>query len=129
MSDRVSMDRVQEALFRQLSQYDTLCVNAVQECVKQVAKETVKELKATSPKRSGGYAASWTSGEKKKTQHAYERTVYAAAPHYSVAHLLEKGHASRNGGRVSPQVHIQPAEQKAIESLQKKIKEKIEGAK
>lgn len=56
----------------------------------------------------------------------YEKTVYASGEEYRLTHLLEKGHAKRNGGRVEPKVHIAPARDqiereyiKGVESLLK----------
>ena len=43
---------------------------------------------------------------------------------YQLTHLLELGHKSRNGGMVSPIIHIVPAQNDAREDLLKDI-EKI----
>ncbi|EAA0289527.1 HK97 gp10 family phage protein [Listeria monocytogenes] len=81
---------------------------------KDVAKKTVKKLKQDSPKRTGDYAKSWTS---KKTNQTGQ-IVYAKDPEYRLTHLLENGHALRNGGRkvgdVKAKKHIQKAEEEAV---------------
>ena len=44
---------------------------------------------------------------------------------YMLAHLLEKGHAKRGGGRVSGKPHIAPAEAAGIELLTSLIEKEL----
>ena len=46
---------------------------------------------------------------------------------YQLAHLLEYGHAKRNGGRVEGKAHIAPAEQHGIRQLQEEIERALRG--
>jgi hypothetical protein len=45
---------------------------------------------------------------------------------YQLTHLLEHGHAKRNGGRVAPKIHIRPNEEKAVKEFEKRIKGAIQ---
>lgn len=75
----------------------------------------VQELKANSPKRSGEYAKGWASqkegriGEIKMTIYNKDRP--------QLTHLLEFGHAKRNGGRVAAIPHIKSVEQRLNEQI------------
>lgn len=96
---------------------------AVKEALPKVGKEAVKELKTTSPKRTGKYSKGWRQKVESERLGA-TLTVYNATS-YQLTHLLENGHASRNGGFVSGRPHIKPAqdkaEKKAVEEITKAI--------
>lgn len=48
---------------------------------------------------------------------------------YQLTHLLELGHATKNGGRTKPQPHIRPTEVKYKKEFEKELKKKIGGLK
>lgn len=92
------------------------------EAVTVTAKETVKQLRTTSPKRTGDYAKSWTQNTTPYKKGAgYMRVVYAKAPHYRLTHLLENGHLTRDGKRTRPQEHIAPAAEAAERVLLERL--------
>lgn len=111
-----------------LADYQDVTQAALESAVDTTAKEIVKELKATSPKRTGEYAKGWTQNKtpwKKGT--GYGRIAYNK-DRYRLTHLLEYGHAKRGGGRTAPQPHIAQAEKNGIEAFEKRLKEGIEKA-
>jgi hypothetical protein len=55
-----------------------------------------------------------------------QQTVYSPN-RYMLAHLLEKGHAKRGGGRVRAIPHIAPAEEAGIEMLEGLIEKAVRG--
>lgn len=65
-------------------------------------------LRANSPKRTGDYAKGWSYKIDEDVPGSYTGHVYNKT-HYQLSHLLEKGHAKRNGGRVAGIPHIEPA--------------------
>lgn len=87
---------------------------------KKVAQETVKDLKATSPKGPNGYANGWSvkteSGSLDTTSFVVHNSKFPG-----LTHLLENSHVIKNQygtyGRSVPQKHIAPAEQKAVAKL------------
>lgn len=77
-----------------------------------VADETVAYLKTNSPVGNRGkYAKGW---RKKREGTGF---VVHNATDYRLTHLLEKGHAKRNGGRTKAEPHISDAERLAIERM------------
>ncbi|MOA51074.1 hypothetical protein D3C78_1741730 [compost metagenome] len=91
----------------------------MQEAQDKLSKEGVNLLKDNSPKDHGDYASSW---KRKKTKEGY--TIHNEE-HYRLTHLLEKGHAKRNGGRVPAQVHIKPVEDQLVEEFEKRVEKAI----
>lgn len=116
-------DRIQQVL----REYQTEIEQATVECVKSVAKEGTKALKANSPRNKGKYAAGWTS-KVEATRVSAAATLYNKKP--GLPHLLEFGHVSRNGtgrtfGRVAAYPHIAAVEQTIITEFGRKLEMEI----
>lgn len=126
MADVIRTDQLAAEVNAILEEYQGTVQEVLEEAVDATAKEVVSELKATSPKRTGAYASGWTQQKKTgKRGRAYGRVAYNKT-HYRLTHLLEYGHATRNGGRTTAQPHIAPAEQKAVENFERRLKEGIQ---
>ena len=87
-----------------------------------VANEAASKLATTSPKKSGKYAGDWVVQKRGSARVVHNRK------HYQLTHLLEKGHALRNGGRSKAMPHIKPVEEQVIKEMSTKIKQVIENA-
>ena len=92
----------------------------VEKIADEVANEAVEELKSTSPKRYGNYAAGWDVKKENRTR------IVHNARHGSLTHLLEYGHSTRNGGRTRAISHIAPVEKKVIKNFEDKIRKEVE---
>lgn len=113
---------IEKAMKEQLD----LANEAVNKSVDKVAKETVNELKGSSPRKSGHYAEGWATKEGKTATRSKSAVVWNEK-HYRLTHLLEHGHARVNGGRKVPaRPHIGAAEQKAIKSFEDELRRGIE---
>ena len=126
---KTTVDDLSKAIQKTLAEYEGVTVESMKAAVDKASKEAVRELKSSSPNRTGAYAKSWTSTKTKLTNKwAYEKTVYNK-DHYRLTHLLEKGHkvvGAKNGRtRVDPIPHIEKVEKKAVETLVREMKETL----
>lgn len=116
----ISIDDLADTLAEELAGYSQEVTDDLKREVKQVAKEMVSELKATSPRDSGDYASGWTSTTESEGRNTVQVRVYNRKKP-TLTHLLENGHAKVNGGRVEGKAHIGPAEQTAEKRLENKV--------
>ena len=120
MGQKIMIDQLADAVNKELEEYAALSALTVNAAVTR-AGNTVKEtIRATAPEKSGRYAKSWRTKNTKSTSTEYQITVYSPS-RYMLAHLLEHGHAKRNGGRVRAIPHIAPAEDAAETQLLQEI--------
>ena len=118
------MEDLQDFIARSLTEYAEDVKQIVNEAAKNVGEETVKELKKTSPKLTGNYKKGWTKKVQSKGLGIKKVIVYNKnEPH--LTHLLERGHAKRNGGRVAAKVHIEPAAAKAADNFEQTVREEL----
>lgn len=108
-----------------LQTFNHKVVTAADQAAIEAAKNTVKELKITSPERTGQYARGWTyKKEKNGTTIVYNRS----SP--GLTHLLEHGHPISSGGRIvghaRAKPHIAAAEEHAATAFEHFLKTNIE---
>lgn len=129
---KIDIDKLSLTVIQTLKEYSELTAQEVEKAVVATAKETVKELKTTSPVgATGEYAKSWTykrDGEA-SGRSRFNMIVHSKKPDYRLTHLLEHGHAKVNGGRVAAIPHIKAAEINAEKRLLEKLKSGIGGIK
>lgn len=123
MSKRAKPDKIGKEILRMLENYGEEVTQTVKEETLNVAQEAAAKLKKTSPKRSSGYAKGW----KKTTvfENSNKIRVKVHDKKYQLTHLLEHGHAKRDGGRVAGIPHIEPIERWAEEQIVRRLKKKL----
>lgn len=110
-----------DSIMKELNKYSNEVKNELKVKSHEVAKKTAKKLKKTSPHRHHDYRKGWRA---KKTKTG---SVVHNATDYQLTHLLEHGHANRDGTFTKPKPHIADAEQEAVEEFLKEVEEAIKG--
>ncbi|WP_313449200.1 HK97 gp10 family phage protein [Streptococcus parasuis] len=78
--------------------------NQVLENIKKAAQSTENDIRTGSHRRNGVYEKGWTHDIIDDAA-----IVHNNGKEKSLSHLLENGHATKNGGFVAPREHIRPA--------------------
>lgn len=122
----IKIDDLSKAVERELALYRDEINDAIEEEGRKAAREGARSLKTNSPKNTGAYAKSWGV---RREKHIGRPDVFIIrnSKHYQLTHLLEYGHASRNGGRVKAYPHIAKVEKKVIKDFISKIESVIKG--
>ena len=115
-NQKVSVDGLADAVMEGLEEYNKLATDKVKAAVKKAGTTVRKEISSTAPRKSGRYADSWRSRTTAESSTSMQVTVYSPS-RYMLAHLLEHGHALRNGGRARAFPHIAPAEEAGEKQL------------
>ena len=119
-ADRVKIDQMAHVIMEGLQEYADLATDDLKAAVKKAGNEAKKDIQANAPVKTGKYKKSWAVKTTKETSNAMEVVVHSTN-RYQLAHLLEFGHAKRNGGRTRAFLHIAPAEARAAELLEKEV--------
>jgi hypothetical protein len=124
MSRTISVDELADVINEGLQEYATLTTENVKSAVKKSAKTVKEQINSSAPVLTGRYAKSWKAKTTAESSTMLQQTVYSPS-RYMLAHLLEKGHAKRGGGRVRAIPHIAPAEEAGIELLESLIEKAV----
>lgn len=115
---------LEKAMAQLLEDYgDTIRVE-VEEVIVDVGNETGRYLRANSPKRTGDYAKGWRGKKLTNTFYGSQLIIYNETD-WQLTHLLNNGHANRDGGRTAGDHHIDNAEKFANELLVRKVEERL----
>lgn len=111
MSVNVSIDQLGEAISRELTLYSQSVIDGVKKEAKKSINRLVKDTKATAPvgNRKKHYRDSITSRKLSENDRSVTYVWYVKGSDYRLSHLLERGHALRDGGRVSGTHFIEKA--------------------
>jgi hypothetical protein len=128
LSTTVGIDQLGDAINKELTLYGDEVITGVKKLAKKSMSRLVKDTRATAPvgHRSKHYRDSITSKKTSEDKRSIEYTWYVKGSDYRLSHLLEKGHANRDGGRTAGTHFIQKASDPILEEYVRKVEEIIE---
>lgn len=126
MSNVVTVEKLGDAISEVLENYNKVVIKGVKTEARTSMDQLVKTTKATAPvgsRRRKHYKNSIAS--KVDSENAFGATYiwYVKGSDYRLSHLLENGHALRQGGRVPGTHFIKKASDQIIQEYTKKIEE------
>ena len=121
---RATIDNLDEAIMAELENWNEEIKRAVNEGLEETAAVAAETLRQGGPyqERTKKYTRDWTHGVRKQ-----RASAVTGLKGYTVTHLLEKGHQSRNGGRVRAFEHIGPVNDTLGDLAAQKIERKVRG--
>ena len=134
MSNSIKPEELEKAVTEYLKNYVEDIEEDVEDTTNTIVKEAKQELVQTSPRsgiaRDTKYYKGWAikNGGRTRKGKYYSKVIWNKT-NYQLTHLLEFGHATRNGGRTKPQPHIRPTEEKYKKEFEQELKKKIGGIK
>ena len=126
MAKKIPIDRLTAEINKILTEYGEEVQENVDDAARRVTKAGAKAVRGNASGSFGGtgkYAKGWKS--KFETGRLSSQGIIYNGDLPGLPHLLEHGHANRNGGRTPGRVHIAPVEQKIIEDFEKAVKKAI----
>ena len=124
MSRKIKPEELQKVLKDYLGDYVEDIEEGVEEATDEITKEAVKELKEISPRGHGSinqpYSKGWTRQKNRRIKGKYMIKIHNKT-NYQLTHLLEFGHATRNGKKTKAIPHIRPLEEKYNRQYEERI--------
>lgn len=131
MAKKTPVEKLGDAISGILEEHAEDIQASLDHITKKMGAEGAKALRRQSrqafPGGTGEYAKGWKY-EFRKTRRYAKTTIYNE--HYSLPHLLEFGHVTRNGtSRVLPRTpaheHIAPVEAELVEAFEREVVAKL----
>jgi hypothetical protein len=126
MSDKlVNIDQLNDAIINSLEDYNREVVDGLKKVTKQAMNQLVKDSKATAPvgKRSKHYRDNITSKTLSESDFGLSKLWYVKGSDYRLTHLLNNGHALRDGGRYPGTNFLGNAVDKIVPDFMKELEE------
>lgn len=127
----ISIADFEQELQKKLNIYSDEITNGMNAVIEDMAEKGLQEIKhqsETAGFNNRVYAQGWNKVIRKSTITKRVGLTLFNKKHYRLTHLLEYGHATRNGGRTRAFPHISKAQDNIEEQTVKELKEMINNA-
>lgn len=123
----VNIDNLNEAIINSLEEYNLNATEDIKKLTNEAMNELVKDTKKTAPvgKRRKHYKSNITSKKLSESQYGISKLWYVKGSDYRLTHLLNNGHALRNGGRYPGTNFLGKAVDKIVPEFIDKVEEVI----
>lgn len=121
MAKTVKIAELAIEIEKELAAYSDEVTEGIKKSIRKETRAAVRQLKATSPRKTGEYAGGWRSRVAYESREDLRIRIYNGTKP-GLTHLLEHGHAKKNGGRVNGIPHIAPAVKALEDKLDADIK-------
>ena len=126
MAKKISIDQLSQEIMKELEAFAGQTDETVENVIIKTADDAVQYLRNVHPSGSGQYGSweTYNKSWKKRTdfKKANKSAVVYNEKHYRLTHLLEKGHALRQGGRTRAFPHIEPVARFVNEEFYQNLK-------
>lgn len=124
----ITIEQLGDAITAQLNTFEATVREGMKKAVDESMAEMIRETRSTAQERTGRYKRKISATVGDNTAMRYSKVWHVKAPEYRLAHLLDKGHKLRNGGRYAGNQHVTVARDHAAETFQRKLEEVIRDA-
>lgn len=126
----IEVDELADTISEYMSNYVQNVTDGVKDSVDIVAEEVNQEIKRhiTFKIHSGKYVKAFRTKTTFEDRYNKRKTWYVANGQHRLTHLLENGHALRQGGRTQAFPHIKYGDELAERRMEELAKEAIENA-
>lgn len=127
MSNSIGIEQLGEEIARELTLYGENIITGIKKETKSSMSRLVKQTKATAPvgRRQKHYRDSITSKKQSEDNRSISYVWYVKGSDYRLSHLLEDGHALRDGGRTEGTHFIEKASNPILEEYIRAVEEVI----
>ena len=117
----INADQLAAELAKTLGAYTTEIAEEVKKAADETAAQLLSDIRSAAPKRKGKYRRAMAIKTTRDGPYERKKLWYVKAPYYRLQHLLERGHALRNGGRSKAYPHIEENEAKAKKAFTERV--------